>query len=169
VFKAQCLIRQSELFREVGRLKDSEDSARDGLALCFSAVGEHSLETARCHQSISTAAKSSCIHCFQGLGSTLLKLRRYKDAVEGFERALAEYSTALGKETLDVATCCLELATAYHLTKNDNDAYEHCLKAVEIRKTRFGVDHILVGKALAAVGTQLKLMKKEREAEGFYR
>lgn len=99
----------------------------------------------------------------------MLKLRRSKDAVESFERALAEYATALGEETLDVANCCLDLATAYHLTKNDTEAYEHCLKAVEIRKRWFGADHVLVGKALAAVGTQLKLMKKEREAEGFYR
>lgn len=98
-----------------------------------------------------------------------MKLRRYKDSAESFERALAEYSAALGEETLDVANCCLELATAYHFTKNDTEAYEHCLKAVEIRKRWFGSDHILVGKALAAVGTQLKLMKKEREAEGFYK
>eukprot|EP00210_Caulerpa_lentillifera_P000583 g564.t1 len=154
VFKTQCLIRQSELFREVGRLKDSEDSARDALALCFSSKGEHSLETARCYQS---------------LGETLLKLRKYNNAVESFEKALDEYNEVLEEKSLDVANCRLFLATAYHLTKKDTEALEHCLEAVQIRKTWFGSDHILVGKALAAVGTQLKLMKKERESESFYR
>ena len=49
-FQVHCLVRKGQLYRDVGRVQDSENTLRDALTLCFSHLQGDSLETAKCYE-----------------------------------------------------------------------------------------------------------------------
>lgn len=168
-FRVHCLVQMGELLQSVGRLQDSENKLRDALTLCFSHLREASLETARCYAGGHFNLQSSISMCLQGIGMSCMKLRKIPPAIESYEKAVSLYKAVNGERSIEVADCCLALGKALASGKKHEAAYKQCMEALEIRREVYGHDHVLVARALADVGAQLKLMKKEREAEQIYR
>ena len=70
---------------------------------------------------------------------------------------------------METAQCSLALGKALGMGKRHADAYEHCVVAFDILKDIYGPEHVLVARAYADSGAQLKHMKRERDAEAAYR
>ena len=105
---------------------------------------------------------------FHTLGRTLLKQRRFEEAVPIFQTALRLRRNNLDSEHIDIAESLYHLASAYFGQENYEAAEPLFYETLEILEANFGSDHRYIAATLHSLGSIAFNRGDYATAESFY-